>query len=57
MLQSVYRPLYLIETPFVITTVETAELIKYAANAFLATKVSFINEIANLKEIGGNVPA
>jgi len=55
-LQAVYRPLYLIETPFVITTVETAELIKYAANAFLATKVSFINEIANLcEEIGGNV--
>ena len=55
-LQSVYRPLYLIETPFVITTIETAELIKYAANAFLATKISFINEIANLcEEIGGNV--
>ncbi len=55
-LQSVYRPLFLIETPFVITTIETAELIKYAANAFLATKISFINEIANLcEEIGGNV--
>ncbi|MDR3566657.1 MAG: UDP-glucose/GDP-mannose dehydrogenase family protein [Syntrophobacteraceae bacterium] len=55
-LRSVYRPLYLIETPFVITTIETAELIKYAANAFLATKISFINEIANLcEEIGGNV--
>ncbi len=47
---------YLLETPFVITTVETAELIKYAANAFLATKISFINEMANLcEEIGGNV--
>jgi UDPglucose 6-dehydrogenase len=55
-LQAVYRPLYIIETPFVITTIETAELIKYAANAFLATKISFINEIANLcEEIGGNV--
>ena len=55
-LRAVYRPLYLIETPFVITTIETAELIKYAANAFLATKISFINEMANLcEEIGGNV--
>jgi UDPglucose 6-dehydrogenase len=55
-LQAVYRPLYLIETPFVITTIETAELIKYAANAFLAAKISFINEMANLcEEIGGNV--
>ena len=43
-----YRPLYLIETPFVITSLEAAEVIKYAANAFLATKISFINEIANL---------
>ncbi len=55
-LKAVYRPLYLIETPFVITNTKTAELIKYAANAFLATKISFINEIANLcEEIGGNV--
>ncbi len=55
-LQSVYRPLYLLETPFVVTTIETAELIKYAANAFLAAKISFINEVANLcEEIGGNV--
>ncbi len=47
-LKDLYRPLYLIEVPFVITNVATAELIKYASNAFLATKVSFINEIANL---------
>jgi UDPglucose 6-dehydrogenase len=49
-MKDLYRPLYLIETPFVITSLEGAELIKYAANAFLATKISFINEIANLCE-------
>ncbi len=52
-MKDIYRPLYLIETPFVITNIETAELIKYASNAFLATKVSFINEIANLCEAVG----
>src|SRR5258706_2103589 len=55
-LKSLYRPLYLIEAPVLITNVVTAELTKYAANAFLATKVSFINEFANLCErIGADV--
>jgi len=47
-MKELYRPLYLIETPVVITSLEAAELIKYAANAFLATKITFINEVANL---------
>ena len=50
-LKDLYRPLYLIETPFVVTTVQTAEVIKYASNVFLATKISFINEVANLCEL------
>jgi len=47
-MKDIYRPLYLIQTPFVFTTREEAELIKYASNAFLGLKVSFINELANL---------
>ena len=52
-MSEVYRPLYLRETPIVFTTLESAEMIKYAANAFLATKITFINEIANLCEKSG----
>jgi UDPglucose 6-dehydrogenase len=55
-MKNLYRPLYLLETPIVITDIPTAEMIKYASNAFLATKVSFINEIANLCEkVGADV--
>jgi UDPglucose 6-dehydrogenase len=55
-MSEIYRPLYLIETPIVRTTVETAEMIKYTSNAFLATKISFINEVANLCEkVGADI--
>lgn len=49
-LKNIYEPLYLIKTPIVTTTIETAELIKYAANAFLAVKISFINEMSTICE-------
>jgi UDPglucose 6-dehydrogenase len=55
-LRQLYRPLYLIEAPIVFTGIETAELTKYAANAFLAMKVTFINEISDLCEkVGADV--
>jgi UDPglucose 6-dehydrogenase len=56
LMKEVYRNLYLLEAPFIVTNPETAELIKYASNAFLATKISYINEMANLCEaVGGDV--
>jgi UDPglucose 6-dehydrogenase len=55
-MKNVYRPLYINETPVIETTIETAELIKYASNAFLSVKISYINEIANIcDEIGADV--
>ena len=55
-LRELYRPLYMIDAPIVFTDLETAELTKYAANAFLAMKVTFINEMADLCEkVGGNI--
>lgn len=55
-MREVYRPLFLNETPILFTSRETSELIKYAANAFLATKITFINEMADICEkVGGNV--
>jgi UDPglucose 6-dehydrogenase len=53
LMRALYRPLSLIETPILFTNRETAELIKYATNAFLATKISFINELADLCEVVG----
>jgi len=52
-MKDIYSPLYRIEIPFLNTNVETAEMIKYASNAFLATKISFINEMANICELVG----
>ena len=55
-MRELYRPLHLIETPIVFTSLETSELIKYAANTFLATKITFINEIADLcEQVGADV--
>ena len=55
-MRALYRPLYLRETPILITRRETAELTKYAANAFLATKITFINEIADIcEQVGADV--
>jgi UDPglucose 6-dehydrogenase len=52
-MKRLYRPLYIIETPILMTGIETAELIKYAGNAFLATKITFINEVADLCDAVG----
>ena len=52
-MKEVYRPLYINDTPVLLTNVATAEMIKYASNAFLALKISYINEIANLCEVVG----
>lgn len=55
-MKDLYKPLYLIETPIVISNIETSELIKYASNAFLATKISFINEMSRLCEkVGADI--
>ena len=55
-MKELYRPLYLLETPIVSTTVESAEIIKYASNSFLATKISYINQVADLCEkVGADV--
>ncbi len=58
LLRELYRPINLIEAPIHVTNLESAELVKYASNAFLAVKISFINEIANLcEQVGADVHA
>ena len=55
-MSTLYRPLFLLETPVIYTSLETSELIKYASNAFLAVKISYINQIADLCErVGANI--
>jgi len=55
-MKELYRPLYLIEAPIISTTIESSEVIKYASNSFLATKISFINQVADLCEkVGADV--
>ena len=55
-MRDLYRPLNLIETPIISTTIESSEIIKYASNSFLATKISFINQVADLcEEVGADV--
>ena len=55
-MKEIYRPLFLLETPIISTTIESAEIIKYASNSFLATKIAFINEVADLCEkVGADV--
>ena len=55
-MKELYRPLYLRETPLVSTSIQTSEIIKYASNSFLATKIGFINEVSDLCEaVGANV--
>ncbi len=55
-MKEVYRPLFLLETPIISTTIESSEIIKYASNSFLATKIAFINEVADLCEkVGGDI--
>ena len=55
-MRELYRPLYLIETPIISASIESSEIIKYASNSFLATKISFINQVADLCEsVGADV--
>ncbi len=55
-MKAIYKPLAIIKTPFLVTDIETAEIIKYASNSFLANKISFINEVADLCEkVGADI--